>query len=398
MKYIIVVPDGMADRPIEELGGKTPLSIAKKPNMDFIAKQGKVGIACTIPKGMPPASDVANISILGYDPSIYYTGRGPLEAANMGIALRENEVAFRCNLVTVSGSKLIDYSAGHISTKEAKELIKNIDKRLGNKDIRFYPGVSYRHLLVINTQDSLELCNIKCTPPHDIAGKHIKRYLPKGKGCKFLAQLMDESRRILDEHEINKVRTDLGENPANMLWLWGQGISPKIPSFYDTFHLKGSVISAVDLVKGIGRLIGLEVINVPGATGYYDTDYSAKARWGLRSLKDKDFLFIHIEAADEAGHNGDLREKIRAIENVDRLVIGPILEYFNNKDFRLMVLPDHVTSTYLRTHVTDPVCFAIYGKDVPSNGASIFNEYEAGKTGLRFDKGHNLMEYFINPK
>lgn len=398
MKYIVIVPDGMADRPIEELGGHTPLWVAKKPNMDFIAKNGKVGIAYTIPKGMSPASDVANLAILGYDPSVYYTGRGPLEAANMGIILTESEVAFRCNLVTVSGEKLIDYSAGHISTKEAKELIRSIDKRLGDKNIKFYPGVSYRHLVVINAQDTDTLRNLKCTPPHDIVGRDIKRYLPRGKGRGILTRLMDESQNILNKHDINKVRIDLKENPANMLWLWGQGVSPKIPSFQDTFNLQGCVISAVDLIKGIGRLIGLEVINVPGATGYYDTDYSAKARWGLRSLKDKDFLFIHIEATDEAGHNGELREKIRAIENVDRLIIGPILEHFKNKDVRIMILPDHVTSLSLRTHVSDPVCFAIYGKDITRNGASKFNEYESSRTGLKFDKGYSLMEYFINPR
>lgn len=396
MKYIIVVPDGMADRPIKELDGRTPLAIAKKPNMDFIAKNGRVGMLRTIPSGMPPASDVANLSIFGYDPSIYYTGRGPLEAANIGIVLKGDEVAFRCNFITTSNGRLIDYSAGHISTKESRVLILFLNERFGSGTIRFYPGVSYRNLLVMKGNPE-ELCRIRCVPPHDIVGQHIRKYLPKGKGNDIIKKLMTDSAELLSEHDINRVRIDLNENPANMLWLWGQGISPKMPSFYERFGLKGTVISAVDLVKGIGKLLGLDVLNVPGATGYYDTDYSAKARYGIHSLNKKDFLFIHIEATDEAGHNGDLREKIKAVEQIDRLIVGPILGHFKkvDKDFKIMVLPDHATPISLRTHVTDPICFAMYGKDVTGNGADAFDEFSCSKSSIKFDNGYKMMEYFI---
>jgi len=396
MKYIVLVCDGMSDYPIKELGERTPIEAAKTPNMDFIAKHGRLGRARTIPAGFTPGSDVAQISIFGYDPKKYYTGRGPLEAANLGVQLEDDDVAFRCNLVTVSADKLTDYSAGHISSKEAGILIKFIDQNLGTNRIKFYSGISYRHLMVAKRGTDEHLENVFCKPPHDITGQKISANLPKGDGSDILIKLMDESRSILSKHEINLVRIDLKENPANMIWLWGQGKRPTMPKFSEKYNLAGSVISAVDLIKGLGKLLGLEVINVPGATGYYDTNYEGKAKAALKSLENNDFVFVHVEAADEAGHNGDLREKITAIERFDQLVLGTILQAFKHKhNFRIMVLPDHATPVSLKTHIGDPVPFGIFGQDVIARGFLNYSEKEAQKSDLYFDKGHELMDYFI---
>ncbi|MCM8790041.1 MAG: cofactor-independent phosphoglycerate mutase [Candidatus Omnitrophica bacterium] len=396
MKYIVLVGDGMADYPIKDLGDRTPLEVARTPNMDFIAKFGEMGKIKTIPKDMSPASDVANISILGYDPRVYYTGRGPLEAANLGVELEEDDVAFRCNLITAAGDTLTDYSAGHISSKEAAILIKFIDKNLGTNRIKFYPGVSYRHLVVVKRGSEEYLDRLTCTAPHDILGQAISKNLPKGDNAEVIIQLMEKSRELLDKHEINQVRIDLKENPANMIWLWGQGEKPMMPRFEEKFGIKGSVISAVDLIKGLGKILDLEVINVHGATGYYDTDYEGKAKQAIKSLENKDFVFLHVEAPDEAGHNGDLREKIISIERFDNLVVGTILNFFKRKkNFRILVLPDHATPISLRTHTADPVFFGMFGKDVLSKEFSKFCEKEAQKSELYFEQGYMLMEYFI---
>jgi 2,3-bisphosphoglycerate-independent phosphoglycerate mutase len=398
-KYIILVGDGMADRPIEELGMRTPLEVARIPNMDFIAKNGSLGLAKTIPDKMTPASDVANLSILGYDPRRYYSGRGPLEAVNLGIELEEDDVAFRCNLITASGDALLDYSAGHIKTAEAEKLIKFLDQKLGTNKIRFFPGVSYRHLLLVKRGSELRLEDLDCHPPHDISGQSIGKNLPRGDNADLIIKLMQDSREILQDHEINHVRLDLKENPANMIWLWGQGKKPDMPKFKDKFGLTGSVISAVDLIKGLGRILGLEVINVPGATGYYDTDYSAKAQAAIKSLNEKDFVFVHVEAPDEAGHNGDLREKLTAIERFDQLIVGSILEYCKDKeDFRIMVLPDHATPISLKTHTQEAIPFAFYGSDIPAKNFLKFNEKEAQKSDFYFENGYQLMEYLIGRK
>ncbi|MFH1441142.1 MAG: cofactor-independent phosphoglycerate mutase [Candidatus Omnitrophota bacterium] len=397
MKYIVLVADGMADYPIEELGGRTPLEAACTVNMDFIAHHGRLGRINTVPDKMIPGSDVANINIMGYDPRKFYPGRGPLEAANLGVALGENDVAFRCNLVTVLDDKLLDYSAGHINSKEAEILIEYVNKNIGNERIKFYPGISYRHLMVVKDGTKERLENLKCRPPHDITGKTILKNLPKGKNADFLISLMKQSRKLLEAHEINSVRIDLKENPANMIWLWGQGKKPNMPKFTEKYNVSGSIISAVDLLKGLGKTIGLEVINVPGATGYYDTDYRGKANAALRSLQDKDFVFVHVEAPDEAGHNGDLREKILAIERFDQMVVGTILKEFKNKEnFRILVLPDHATPVSLKTHTSDPVCFGIFGKDIIGRGFLNYSEKEAAKSDLYFKNGYELMDYFIN--
>ena len=397
MKYIVLVCDGMADYPIKELGERTPMEAAKTPNMDFIARHGRLGRVKTIPDGFTPGSDVAQISIFGYDPKRYYTGRGPLEAANLGVDLEDEDVAFRCNLVTASGERLTDYSAGHISSQEAGILIKFIDERLGTNHFKFYPGVSYRHLMVAKRGAEEHLENARCKPPHDITGQKIAVNLPKGDGAGALIKLMEDSRELLAKHEINQVRLDLKENPANMIWLWGQGKRPAMANFLDRYGLGGgSVISAVDLIKGLGKLIGLEVINVPGATGYYDTNYEGKARAALASLEKNDFVFVHVEAADEAGHNGDLREKITAIERFDQLVLGKILKAFKHKrNFRVLVLPDHATPVGLKTHTADAVPFGIFGEGVVARGFLNYSEKEAQKSDLYFEKGHELMNYFM---
>ena len=399
----------MADYPLEELNGRTPLEASKIPNMTFVAKNGVVGRARTVPKGMTPASDVANLAILGYNPRKYYTGRGPLEAANMGIELGREDVAFRCNLITVSEDTLSDYSSGHITSNEAEILIKSLNEKLGTDSINFYPGISYRHLVTIKTKHPFgiegerrlnltprDFMETDCVPPHNIIGKKILKNLPKGKAAPLLIKLMNNSRPFLERHEINKVRVDLKDNPANMIWLWGQGTRPTMPSFYERFGVRGSVISAVDLLKGIGKIIGLDPIDVPGATGYYDTDYKAKAEYALDSLKEKDFVFVHVEAPDEAGHNGDIRAKIAAIENFDRLVVGTVLDEFKNRDdFRIMVLPDHATPISVRTHTSDEIPFAIYGKDMVPDQTSVYSERAALAAKLKFRSGSALMEYFI---
>ena len=395
MKYIILVGDGMADRPLEELDNKTPLEAAKTTNMDIIASGGVLGRVKTIPDKMSAASDVANMSILGYSPEQYYTGRGPLEAANLGIELEGNDIAFRCNFITTNNDTLTDYSAGHITTKEAQILIDVLNRKFAGAEIKFYSGVSYRNLLVIKNAPA-ELLDVQCFPPHDIMGKSISRHLPKAKSAELINSLMKESNQILASQEINHVRIDLGENPASMIWLWGQGKKPDFPSYKQKYNLSGSIISAVDLIKGLGRLLDLDVINVPGATGFYDTNYEGKAKAAIKALKEKDFVFLHLEAPDEAGHNGDLREKITAIERFDYSIVGKILSAFKNKkDFRVLVLPDHATPLSVKTHTAEPVPFAIFGKGVEACGLSAYNEKEAQKSTLFFDKGYELIDYFI---
>ncbi|MDO8886099.1 cofactor-independent phosphoglycerate mutase [Candidatus Oleimmundimicrobium sp.] len=391
MKYVFLVPDGAADYPLEKLDGKTPLQVAKKPNMDFIAKNGITGMVKTVPDGMKPGSDVANLSLLGYDPKKYYTGRGPLEAANMEIYLEQDEVAFRCNLITASDDILVDYGAGHISSEEARILIQALNEGLGNKGLSFYPGISYRHLMVTKGDYSRTLC----IPPHDITGQSINKNLPKGENSSLLRKLMVSSREILENHEVNIRRKKMGKNPANMIWLWGQGIAPSMPAFSEKYGLAGGVVSAVDLIKGIGRCIRLKVIDVPGATGYFDTDYLAKANYALYALKKLDFIFVHVEAPDEAGHSGDIEAKIEAIEQFDSKVVGTILEGLKDFDYKIIVAPDHPTPISIKTHVADPVPFAIYQAGIKPDGVEVFDESVAKLSLLRVDEGYRLMDLFL---
>ena len=386
----------MADFPLKELDDRTPLEAAKTPNMDKVVADGILGRVQTIPDKMKPASDVANLSILGYDCRTYYSGRGPLEAANLGVELGETDVAFRCNLVTVSGDILEDYSAGHIRTSEAATLIKHLNDKLGDVRISFYPGTSYRHLMVVKggATDGLDL--LECRPPHDVTGQKFEKNLPRGSGADVIIELMRKSRGLLELHEINQVRVDLKENPATMIWLWGQGKRPSMPSFRQLYGSSGAMISAVDLLKGMAKLIGFDVINVPGATGYYDTDYQGKAQAGVRALDDHDFVYLHVEAPDEAGHNGHLREKILAIERFDQLVVGTFLKAFRGRrDYRIMVLPDHATPIEKRTHVSDPVLFAVSGEGITPDKATQFTERAAEESELFVSRGHELMRRFI---
>lgn len=395
MKYAVLVPDGMADKPLEQLGGKTPLEVAQTPNMDHLVSRGMLVQVTTIPPNMAPASDVANLSILGYDPSVYYTGRAPLEAAHLGIDLKEGEIAFRTNLVTVSDGRMADYSAGHVSSEEASVLVGALNAAMGSTTATFFAGVSYRHLLLLKGVDVAALAACVCTPPHDILGEAVARHLPRGKGSQVLRDLMERSKAVLTHHEVNKVRVDLKENPANMIWLWGQGLKPRIPTFKEKFGVTGAVISAVDLIKGMGKIMGLEVIEVPGATGYYDTNYEGKAEAGLRALERLDFVFIHVEATDEAGHNGDLRMKITTIERFDKMIVGPFVERLKKgQDLRVMVLPDHATPVLLRKHVAENVCAVMAGPGIAHNGFCVLTEAEGHKSPEHF-KGHELMGVFL---
>jgi 2,3-bisphosphoglycerate-independent phosphoglycerate mutase len=395
MRYIVVVPDGASDYPIEILGNKTPLEVAETPFIDSLAKEGILGRVKTVPKGFTPSSDVANLSLLGYDPNLYYSGRGPLEAANLGIDLGENDLAFRCNLITETDGKLIDYSAGHITNKESKILMEHINKNLGTDKIQFFFGTSYRNLMVIRGGKELELDKLKYYAPHDIMGQDISKHMPQGQNSELIAELISHSKKVLATHEINKVRIDLGENPANMIWLWGCGAKPAMPSFKELFGLNGAVISAVDLINGIGKIIGLEVLEVEGATGYYDTNYQGKAQAALKALERLDFVFLHIEATDEAGHNQDLRMKITCIERIDKMVIGPLVEGLKGSDYRILITPDHPTPISLRTHTDEPVPFLIAGSGIQKDEFSSYSEIEAQNSSLYFDNGLDLMRNFL---
>ena len=399
MKHIILIGDGMADYPVPELGGKTPLEVADIPNMNLIVQKGKLGMVRTIPMGLHPGSDIANLSILGYDPKQYYTGRAPLEAASLGLKLGPEDVAYRCNLVTLSvknGKKYMDdYSAGHISTEEAEEIIHEIDQKLGIKDIKFYPGVSYRHLMVWKNGQK----ELSTTPPHDISGKAIDSYLPKGKGEKQILQLMNDSQTILENSNLNKIRIKNYKKPANSIWLWGQGKKPNMPTLLERYRITGSVISAVDLIKGIGVYAGLEVIDVPGATGYLDTNYQGKANYALRALEKRDFVYLHVEAPDEASHSGDLKNKLIAIERFDKEVVGTVLDKINRfRDYRIMVLPDHSTPLSVMSHTPDPVPFAIFSsedKETKPSKDMGFNEKSARINNLFIEDGYKLLPFFL---
>ncbi len=378
----------MADYPIPELGDLTPLAAANIPNMDFIAKHGKCGVAKTIPENMPAGSDVANLSIMGYDPAQYYSGRGPLEAASIGITLEKDDIAFRCNLITEKDGAIADYSAGHISSKEARSLIEAVDKELGDHG-KFHAGVSYRHLLVMKKGGKTQ-----CTPPHDAVGQSADDVLPHGEDSDILIALIKASKSILENHEVNMKRKKDGKNTANLIWPWGQGKAPNMPRFAELFGVSGSVISAVDLLKGIGKYAGLDIINVPGATGYLDTNFSGKAAYALRSLKCHDFVFVHVEAPDEAGHMGNIEAKIKAIEDFDEKVVGGMLNELAG-DYRIMVLPDHFTPISVRTHTKEPVPFAIYSSIESADYVDRFDEFAAKEGVFGLVEGHKLMNLLI---
>lgn len=399
MKYIVLVGDGMADRPIAELGGRTVLQAAATPNMDRLASAGVTGGVRTIPLGMHPGSDVANLSILGYDPAEYYSGRAPLEAASIGVQLGGTDVAYRCNLVTLKFNRertkavMEDHSSGHISTEEARTLIAEIASQLGTDAVRFYPGVSYRHLMVWKDGRS----DIECVPPHDILGKEIVDYLPVGPDDELLRKLMTDSVDILESHEVNRARVRDGKNPANSVWFWGQGRRPNMPTFRQKYGLSGALISAVDLTKGLGMYAGFDILKVPGITGYLDTNYLGKAEAALEALGRVDFVYLHVESPDEAGHSGNIRDKMRAIEDFDRIVVGTVIDGMKRfGEYRIMVLPDHATPVSIRTHSEEPVPFAVFDSRKPLSNDVAYDESLVGRPGaLTFEAGHGLMDFFI---
>lgn len=400
MKYIVLVGDGMGDRPLPELGGKTPLQYAHTPNMDRLASIGILGRVRTVPEGMHPGSDVANLSILGYDPAKYYSGRAPLEAASIGVELGADDVAFRCNLVTLKFSMdrtsavMEDYSSGHISTGEAAELIREINRKLGRDNITFYPGVSYRHLMVWRGGSA----DVECIPPHDILGKDIADYLPVGNGDDLLKKIMKDSVAVLEGHAINQKRVKNGRNPGNCVWFWGQGRKPQMPTFRDKYGITGALVSAVDLTKGLGINAGFEILQVPGITGYLDTNYRGKTDATIEALQSVDFAYLHVEAPDEAGHSGNVQDKVRAIEDFDRFIVGGVMEDMKRfPEYRILLLPDHATPLAIRTHSSEPVPFVIYdSRGQRSNAVTAYDERITEADGIKvFEEGYRLMDYFI---
>ncbi|MFH1673223.1 MAG: cofactor-independent phosphoglycerate mutase [Pseudomonadota bacterium] len=396
MKFVILVGDGMGDYPIDSLGGKTPLEAAKTPNMDWIAGHGEVGSTRTIPDGCEAGSDTANLSILGYNPQDVLSGRGPLEAASLGVKLAPADVAYRCNLATLSTREgtlvMDDYSAGHIPTEDARILIEDLDRKIGDNIFQFYPGVSYRHIMVWRDGK----IDVDTTPPHDIIGRPVQEYLDRIKPHKHLLELMRQAAIVLKDHPVNRKRIERGEKPANNIWFWGQGHPLKIQLFKEKTGLSGAMISAVDLLKGIGVYAGLDVIEVPGATGYLDTNYEGKADSCLEALKKVDFVYLHVEAPDEASHGGLLDEKIRAIEAFDERVVGRVLNGLKKLGpFRVMVITDHYTPISVKTHTREPVPFAIYSTDGNRSGIpGGFNEKTA-KKGIHIKEGFRLIERLI---
>ena len=397
MKVIILLGDGMSDIAYSELGNKSPLQYAATPNMDFMAQHGQLGLAHTVPNGLPPGSDVANLSVFGYDPRTCYTGRSPLEAISMGIVLGPDDVAFRMNLVTLKpqGNSIYmqDFSAGHISTAEARELVESLQKELGSPEIEFHAGVGYRNLMVWRGGKD----GMRSTPPHDISGKSILDALPSGDGADMLNNIMNHAQMVLHTHPVNLKRKEQGDLPANSVWLWGHGKTPRIESYNEKFGLSGAVISAVDLIKGIGICAGLDIINVEGATGYIDTNYLGKGQAALTALENHDFVYVHVEAPDEASHAGNMQHKLQSIEDFDRQVVGTVLEGIKKyDDYVILCMPDHPTPVKLMTHTSEPVPYVIYrGEAGEGNGAASYDEFQAKGTGLRME-GHMLLHQLLS--
>ncbi len=393
MKYIMLIPDGMADLPMDELGGQTPMMAAKTPNFDALAEMSLVGSVLTVPPGMYPGSDVANMDLLGYDPRKYYTGRGPIEALAMGVPMDTGDVAYRCSLVTSDGTTLLDNSAGHISTEEARPLIELLDQKLGTDKRKFFPGVQYRHIMA-EKNGSIDLLTI---PPHDFVGKPLAGRWPEGAGAERLKQLMFDSLELLDSHPVNVKRREEGKNPGNMVWLWGQGYAPSLPNFLQTYGKVGGVISAVDVVRGLGRATGLKIIDVPGATGYIDTDYTAKANYALAALDTLDFVYVHVEAPDESGHEGNLDHKMQAIEDTDKKLLATLRQGMAKRGpYRLVIVPDHKTPISLRTHEEGPVPFLLYDSESLHTASHFpFDERAVAEAKTQIEDGTRLIRMLL---
>lgn len=402
MKYAVVLYDGMADYPVPALDGKTPMEVARKPIFDSLAKRGRVGLVKTVADGLKPGSDVANLSVLGYDPAVCYTGRSPLEAVSIGVKMEEDDVALRCNLVTLSDEPnyedktMVDYSAGDISTAEAAEIIKTVQEHFGNEEFAFYSGVSYRHCLIVH-HGAVSLG--KMTPPHDISGRVVGSHLSDSPNAAKLTAMMKESYDLLKDHPVNLKRIAEGKSPANSIWLWGEGSKPALESFEKLHGVKGSIVSAVDLLKGIGICAGMNTPEVEGATGYIDTNFEGKAQAAVEEWKNgRDLVYIHLEAPDECGHRNEPQNKVRAIELIDERVLPIVLDYLENcgEDYKVMILPDHPTPIVIRTHASDPVPFMIYHKQAErASGVDSINENSAKATGDFVAVGHTLMDQFL---
>jgi len=394
MKYALIIPDGAADIAIESLGGKTVLQAAAIPNLDALAVSGRLGRVSTVPTGMTPGSDVAIMSVLGYDPAANYSGRAPIEAAAMGIATTPTDIIFRCNLVTILDGIMEDFSGGHITTEESTAIVASLNEQLADETFRFHPGVSYRHVMV--TSPASKFAGLSTTPPHDIMGQPIALHLPSGAGEAWVCELMQRSVTMLDRHPVNRSRVARGLKPANSIWLWGQGTTPTVEPFRKVYGLEGAVITAVDLVRGLGKLLDFEIIRVKGATGYIDTNYAGKAQAACEALDRTDIVVVHVEAPDEAGHNADLKAKLRAIEDIDAKIIGPVVQKLKTfDDWRIMVLPDHPTPVSVRSHTAEPVPFVIAGSNVSASGAASFDEVQAAAAPIWIRPGHVLMASFL---
>lgn len=401
MKYIVMLGDGMADYPVEALGGKTPLEVAKKPNIDRLARGGRLGMVKTVPDGLKPGSDVANLSAMGYDPLKCYTGRSPLETVSIGIQMDDTDVAFRCNLVTLSDDAeyaektMVDYSSGEITTAEAAELIRAVDEAFRTDEILFYPGISYRHCMIWHQGP----VGLNLTPPHDISDRKITEYLPQNP---VILDLMKRSYEILKDHPINQDRIARGLNPANSIWLWGEGTRPGVTGFEAAYGVKASVISAVDLIKGIGLCAGMKVIEVEGATGNIDTNFKGKGEAALKTLLEgQDLVYIHVEAPDECGHHGDLEGKIQAIERIDQDIVGPLLKGLEaaGEDYSILVMPDHPTPISIKTHISDPIPYLLYcSTDVTDSGIDTYTEKTGKSTGVYVEPGYLLMQQLLKNK
>jgi 2,3-bisphosphoglycerate-independent phosphoglycerate mutase len=399
MKYAIIIPDGCADEPQDVLEGRTPLQAARLPAMNALAAAGVVGRANHVPASLPAGSDVANLSLLGYNPLEHFTGRAPLEAAAQGIPLGENDWAIRCNLVTIEDQTMRDFTAGHISTDEARSLLATAQEKLGNEQLEFVAGVSYRNLLIYRpgqgkapfTRDT------RATPPHDLTDKSVLDDYPRGPGSDLLNELMSDSIGLFAEHPVNLARKQAGKLPATNVWLWGQGKAPALIPFQNLYGRRGAMITAVDLLRGLAALLGWRRIEVPGATGYLDTDYAAKGRYAIEALPTSDVICVHVEATDEASHEGNCAAKIKALEEIDRHIVGPLWEALKAQgDYRILITPDHPTPLRTKTHSHGYVPFIMAGNGVTADAATTYDEVSAGKSGLAFDEGWKLMRYFLD--
>lgn len=400
MKYVVILGDGMADRPVVQLGQKTPLEVAWKTKIDELSKNGELGLVSTIPEGMSPGSDTANLSVMGYDPRKYYTGRSPLEAVSMGIHMKDSDISFRCNVVTLSEEEvyedkiILDHSADEITTEEAYELIEAVQEAYGNDYLKFYPGISYRHALIWDKGST----DVQLIPPHDILTRRIGAYLPKGDHAQEILNMMKISFDLLSEHPVNLRRKERGLRPANSIWIWGEGKKPILPSFEEKYGLKGSMISAVDLLKGIAIAAQMESIDVKGATGNLHTNYAGKAEACIDALdRGQDFVYVHLEAPDECGHRGEIDNKVISIELLDQKIVKPIVEALESKgiDYRILILPDHPTPLELRTHTSDPVPYVLYDSTGICKSGLSYTEANAALTKIHCHQGHQLLDHFL---